>query len=46
MYTIIRADGTEETVNEVPTINSIQEAIHCGALDIVFIGKANKPARR
>ena len=41
MYTIIRADGTEETINERPTLNGIRETIHCDTLDVVQIGRAN-----
>ena len=40
MYTILRTDGTEETINEQPTLHGIREAIHCETLDVVQIGRA------
>jgi hypothetical protein len=41
MYTILRTDGTQETINERPTLDGIREAIHCDTLDVVQIGRAN-----
>src|SRR5262245_14937619 len=41
MYTILRTDGTEETIDERPTLHGIREAIHCDTLDVVQIGRAN-----
>jgi hypothetical protein len=41
MYTILRTNGTEETINESPTLHGIREAIHCDTLDVVQIGRAN-----
>jgi hypothetical protein len=41
MFTILRTDGTEETINERPTLHGIREAIRCDTLDVVQIGRAN-----
>ena len=41
MYTIIRTDGTEQTINKRPTIEAVEQAIGCAGLDVVHIGKAD-----
>jgi hypothetical protein len=43
MYTILRTDGTDETINAIPTLDNIYSAIGCDTVDVVCIGKANTP---
>jgi hypothetical protein len=43
MFTIIRADGTEECHDDHPTIQICLAAIHAESLDTVMIGWANTP---
>jgi hypothetical protein len=43
MFRLIRSDGTTETFPERPTIERLCQLLACTSLDVVSIGKANRP---